>query len=495
MFKQSKLNASPFLKDVFLTTLTSFIVMLCMVLTISILARSLGPELFGVYSLARRFVGFMFPLTTFGLGVTLTRYLAFSVNDESRRNYFHAAIVIYMVVALFFVLLGTIFHRSLTVIIFRDVVFTKLYYLSLFMLVGVSFYTLLYSYYRGTNRMRMANIWNALAVGILPLFISLFSICRGNLDMIILLMGLAYYLTIGPLAVAYRKMKISFLQIRKNTIKEMLQYSTPRIPGQMFFAGLLAIGPFCASYFGSIRDVGLIVIGQSILRVMQFSVSGFGFVALPKISEISAKGNKIFLEARINDVLEMVFHCSLFLVVQCFIWSDEIVLLWLGNKYANAVPIIQIFILSLCPYILYVLLRSIIDAVEVKAYNTLNTFISLVIAFFVTVILEHSGWGILGIAIGSSIGFALLGILTVLFISKRFNLTILNLHNMLAIILNAIIAILVLCVKVYLLTSVGFMHLVFAMLIISTICFVFYFYALSRARVSWLKELKKRLIR
>jgi O-antigen/teichoic acid export membrane protein len=495
MFKQLKLNASPFLKDVFLTTLTSFVVMLCMVLTISILARSLGPELFGAYSLARRFVGFMFPLTTFGLGVTLTRYLAFSINDESRKNYFHAAIIIYIVVSLFSVLLGIIFHRSLTVIIFRDVVYTKLYYLSLFMLVGVSFYTLLYSYYRGTNRMRMANIWNALVVGILPLLISLFLMYRGNLEMIFLLMGLAYYLTIGPIVLAYRKMKLSFLQIHKNKIKEMLHYSTPRIPGQVFFAGLLAIGPFCASYFGSIRDVGLIVIGQSILRVMQFSVSGFGFVALPKISEISAKGNKIVLEARINDVLEMVFHCSLFLVVQCFIWSDEIVLLWLGNKYANAVPIIQIFILSLCPYLLYVLLRSVIDAVEVKAYNTLNTFVSLVIAFFVTVILEYSGWGILGIAIGSSAGFASLGVLTVLFISKRFNLTILNLHNMLAIIINVIFTVLVLCLKAYLLPNAQFIHVLFVMLISSTICFVFYFYVLSRVRVGWLKELKKRLIR
>lgn len=493
MIQQLKLNASPFLKDVFITTLASFVVTLCMVLTISILARSLGPELFGAYSLARRFVGFMFPLTTFGLGITLTRYLALSINDESRGKYFHAATIIYMVVALFSVLLGIIFHRPLTVIIFRDVAYTKLYYLSLFMLIGISFYTLLYSYYRGTNRMRMANMWNVLTIGIFPLFISLFSIYCENLEIIFLLMCLAFYLTIGPIVLAYRKMKIVFLQIHKIEIKEMLHYSTPRLPGQMFFAGLLAIGPFCTPYFGSISDAGLMAIGQSIFLVMQFSVSGFGLVALPKISEMTAKGHKFVLEARINDVLEMVFHCSLFLVVQCFIWSDKIVLIWLGNKYTNAVPIIQIFLLSLCPYLLYVMLRSVIDAVEVKAYNTLNTFVSLVIAFFVTVILGYSGWGVLGIAIGSSTGFALLGGLTVVFISRRFNITILKFNNLVAIILNAIFAAIVLTFKAYLLSNTGLINLLFIMLISVIICLSMYFFVLYRFKVKWIHELRKRL--
>jgi O-antigen/teichoic acid export membrane protein len=495
MFKQLKLNAGPFLKDIFLTTLTSFVVMLCLVLTISILARNLGPELFGAYSLARRFVIFLFPFTTFCLAVTLTRYLAISRNDESRGNYFHAATIIYIVIALFFVLLGIIFHQSLTVIIFRDVAYTNLYYLSLFMIIGMSFYTLLNSYYRGINRMRMSNIWNALVVGILPLFISLLSMYYGNVEIIFLLMGLAYYLAIGPIVLIYRKMEIIFLQIHKIEIKEMLHYSTPRIPGQMFFAGLLAIGPFCARYFGSISDAGLIVIGQSIFSVMHISVSGFGLVALPKISKISANENKFALEARVNDVLEMVFHCSLFLVVQCFIWSDEIVFIWLGNKYANAVPIIQIFLLSLCPYLLYVMLRWVIDAVEVKAYNTLNTFISIVFAFFVTVLLGYLGWGVLGVAIGSSTGFASLGLLTVLFISRRFNITIIKFHNLLAIILNVILAAIILSFKACLLSNLGLIYLLFIMLISAMLCLIMYFYVLYRLKVGWLNELKKRLIR
>lgn len=493
MVKKLSLGASPFMKDVFWTTLSSFVVMLGMVLTISILARTLGPEQFGAYSLARRFISFVIPFTTFGLGITLTRYLAIAGNDELKGAYIHSASLIYIIIAIFSVLLGLIFNKQLILLVFRDLGYSQLYYLSLLMIVGMSFYMLLYSYYRGTDQVTKANSWNALLVGISPLFIAMLTFYGVRLETIFLLMGLVYFFTIGPIVLIFKKLNVILLQLKRIQIKEMLVYSTPRIPGQMFFTGLMAIGPFCAPYFGSISDAGLIAIGQSIFRVMQFTVAGFGFAALPKVSEIFAKGNQSSLESKINDLLEMILQGSLLLVVLCFVWTDVIVSIWLGDKYANAVPIIQIFLFSLCPYLLYVMLRSIIDAVEVKAYNTMNTMIALVVAFSVTFILGSLGWGVTGIAIGSSAGFAALGLLTMIFVIRRFKITIFKWQNILLIMLNAFFAVLIVFLKRHLLGDFSLAVKLLSMTAACMICFVIYYYVLDKLNVRWLEEIRIRL--
>ncbi|MFH1562834.1 MAG: hypothetical protein ABIF11_05390 [Nitrospirota bacterium] len=67
---------SPFLRDVVITSLTSMITILSMIIVTHLLAKGLGPEEFGAYSLTRRLVSTLMPFATLSMGVTLDRYIA-----------------------------------------------------------------------------------------------------------------------------------------------------------------------------------------------------------------------------------------------------------------------------------------------------------------------------------------------------------------------------------------------------------------------------------
>jgi len=119
----------------------------------------------------------------------------------------------------------------------------------------------------------------------------------------------------------------------------------------------------------------------------------------------------------------MIFQLGFFATIHTFIWSKEIVLVWLGPEYIDAVPIMKITILSLGPYLGYVVLRSIVDAIEVRAINTLNISLSLVFATVISIIFIYAGFGTIGLAIGTTMGFAALGIMTSGYLMRRYQIS------------------------------------------------------------------------
>ncbi|GAG31761.1 unnamed protein product, partial [marine sediment metagenome] len=219
------------------------------------------------------------------------------------------------------------------------------------------------------------------------------------------------------------KTKLPRLSDIRSSTKTLLNYSLPRVPAGFALAGLLTLGPLLAGYVGGLREAGFFVVGQSVFRIMESAIVGFGLVALPKISQLLAKDKAEFLKSKIEDILIMIFQLGLFVTIHTFIWSKEIVLVWLGSEYINAVPIMKIIILSLGPYLGYVVLRSIVDAVEVRAINTFNLSLSLVIAAVISIIFIYAGFGVIGLAIGTTVGFAALGIMTSSYLMRRYQIS------------------------------------------------------------------------
>ena len=82
-----RLRLSPFLRDIVLTTVTSMATILSIIIVMRLLARGLGPEGFGVYSLARRVVSTISPFSTLTMGVAVARYIGLSKDKSSQYGY------------------------------------------------------------------------------------------------------------------------------------------------------------------------------------------------------------------------------------------------------------------------------------------------------------------------------------------------------------------------------------------------------------------------
>lgn len=339
-----------------------------------------------------------------------------------------------------------------------------------------------------------ANILQLLVGAILPLFIAYAFADTKNSAEVLAFIGAGYLISLFVLIAEIVKTKwLSFKEI-KTSLTTLLKYGIPRTPGDLAFAGLFTIGPFLASYFGNLKDAGFFVIGQYVFRIMEAAIAAFGLVALPKIAQLLAKGNDEYLKTNIENLLIMIFHIGLFTTIHAFLWSKEILLIWLGPDYLGAVPVMKLLILSLAPYLGYVMLRSVVDAIEVRAINTLNLFVSLSVVVVMSIILEYAGLGIIGLAIGSTIGFATLGILTGSYLMKRYSISFDNFMFYKIVLINSVLAVIAIIVKQSFVTAFSQYNLLITGFLIEALLFSLYLYYLYKKDVPWALGIKRRII-
>jgi O-antigen/teichoic acid export membrane protein len=96
------------------------------------------------------------------------------------------------------------------------------------------------------------------------------------------------------------------------------------------------------------------------------------------------------------------------------------VYVWLGHDYGQAVPIVRISVLAIVPYLAYSMLRSVIDAVEVRAINTRNVFAAALCTAIASVIATLTHAGLTGLAAATVMGMTLLGALSVRFLWRSY---------------------------------------------------------------------------
>jgi O-antigen/teichoic acid export membrane protein len=270
-------------------------------------------------------------------------------------------------------------------------------------------------------------------------------------------------------------------------------YAVPRIPGAAAFGALLAIGPFLAPHFGSLREAGYLVAGQSVLRVVEVGTASFGLVALPKMAALHARNRPEYVRDRVEDLVGFVLHVGLFAACQLAVWAPEIVRAWLGPAYAPAVPIIRILLIALVPYLGYAMLRSVIDGIEVRAVNAGNLYVALAVAAALSLGLGAAGWGAFGLALASAAGLMVLGVRTVRFLQVRLGFAGDHFAIRSAVALNLASASAALVAGSLLSPRVGGVPLVACAMVSTALLFLGYLFVLRRLRVRWLLQIEARL--
>ena len=190
----------------------------------------------------------------------------------------------------------------------------------------------------------------------------------------------------------------------------------------------------------------------------------------------------------------MIIHLGLFIIIQLFIWSKEIVLIWLGDEYIEAVPVIKLFLISLCPYLGYVMLRSIVDSIEEKAINTLNLLIAFGVTLVLSLALGFTRLGILGLASGITAGLTILGISTAYFLIKRYEISFQQVQLIWVLLINFIFGVITVFIKKYFILHFSRNIIPIAVIVAGTSLFVCYLTMLYMKNTRWVMEIKKRVL-
>ena len=152
-------------------------------------------------------------------------------------------------------------------------------------------------------------------------------------------------------------------------------------------------------------------------------MEAFSRVAFPKISEMFEKSGKFELEDKVNDLIQMIFQVGIFITLQLYIWSELLIYLWLGEEFGEAISSVKIISLSLLPYLAFILLRNIVDAINIKAYITYYLFFSLTLAILGSLTSIILDFGIEGHSWSFVVGVYSMSILTFYRIRKDFRIS------------------------------------------------------------------------
>ena len=411
-------RARLFLHDVAMTMGAEATTVVSTLLLTSMLSRWMGAHPLSEFLLLRRVLSWILAGTLLGLATGLPRYVAQVAHRQERYGpaYFLAASLCIIPAALFVGGVMAIYRQTFARWLFGDGREAALVVALALLLFGFAIHRAVYGYYRGLLDMATANILEICNLAVMPLGV-VAALYRSQtvpamMGVIGILTALISVLFAVPVLLQLHKAPARKLPV---FCGELLRYGLPRVPGEFGAAALTAIGPMLAAHFLKLTEVSPLLLGLNMLMVVGYAAGPLGIVLLSKVSMMLGQNQKTEVQARLRLLLAAVKEVSVFTCIQLAVFADVVVRAWVGPGFLNEMVVIRLVLLAIPPYLFFVALRSTIDAVTVKPYNTANVLVSLM--FYLVLI---AAWiqfspgvsllaGIAGSLLGSLI---LLGVLT-----------------------------------------------------------------------------------
>jgi O-antigen/teichoic acid export membrane protein len=275
-------------------------------------------------------------------------------------------------------------------------------------LAGLTAHSMVYAILRGRSDMRFANILSLVNNAVVPVTAFLFA--YHSAASVLTATGAAWLL-ISCVALAFALFTETETRDRKGLgahVRLLLRFGIPRVPGEFALVGLFALPALIAARTQGVVAAGQFSAGMSLLSLVAGVFGPVGLVMLPRASAQAASGD---LHGLRNIVLKMLAAGIVLAAVAVVVGElliPPFVKWYFGAAFLPAIPIFRMCLLGAIPYVVYVLLRNILDALDVKAINSRNLIITL--AMLLVLCLVRSD--IMSMAISLIASLTLLGILS-----------------------------------------------------------------------------------
>ena len=382
-------------KDILLSFLSQAIVTISALLTFKIVNDYYGNIGFSEYSVIKRNLAFLMPFIVTGFNIAIPRYISISVSrkDHFYPNYFSAAFLIYLFISLLFLmvyLFNLSFVTELSTVLFGKPQYEYLIYPLLFTLSNLYLQMIIYSYFRGKIEIGKASLLQIINLGISPI-LAIFA--SNSIVEIFWYYSLFIFIGCLPFLVlifvkTIIKIKLKFTSIL-NATGILLKYGLQRVPGEIGISSLFTLPVLLATNKFGIEIGGYIAFSMSLVRMTGQIFIPIGIVLLPVSAKLinernylkmSSMGIKTLLAAGLTGIIIIYVYEN---------FATEILNLYLSNPDIKLIEISKTVFYGSFGYIIYVGLRSIIDAYYTFSMNTISVALS-VLFFYISYYFFHT---------------------------------------------------------------------------------------------------------
>lgn len=398
-------------KDFLVTVINAIGIIIGVFLLNAYIARIHGIEVLGEYLFIRRTIYSAIGIFLIGMNIGLPYYIA-KGNDNS---YSKSAIIIFIFISMPLLLVFAILIKFRIINLFLpDLVWPIFIYA-----IGATLLNLAIGLYRGHLNMLGASIISFIGSIFIPVILFLF---YRELSLILTLIGLSVIL-LSLFVYLYREKNTFSININSLEIKSLLKYGIVRIISFLSQFFLLAGIPLLL--YNEISKTSLAYLNSSIslIRLSLVVIGPIGFIILPRVSKMIANSSKLELEIKIRIIISWIFFIGIIGMSLMLFYGPIIIKYWLGEISSEGAIISRLIAFSLPLFMVTGILRSVIDSVSERGYNSIIYSSSVIILLFVYFLLKFFGVSdvVAGI-LGFNFGYFVSGILSIVFIKSIFKI-------------------------------------------------------------------------
>jgi O-antigen/teichoic acid export membrane protein len=385
-----------------------------------VIARYLGPEVYGIFSLAFIIISLAIAISSLGLGEGVMRYISYyrGKNERMKISFiFHKSLRIIFISSIFFALVLFLSSDIIAIKLFHNidlVLYLKLFSLSLpFSVIGLVFiYTL-----RAFEKIKLYTLLNnVLPAGLRLLFISVIIFLGFKINAVIFsyvvsvicTFVIAFYITKVSLPKIFGTFKISE---RKKIIlsRELFTYSWPImvlgfINGIFYWIDSFTIGFFQDTYY-----VGLYNSAVPIVALLGIASELFMQLFFPLITKEYSKGNMELISQTSKQVSKWIFIINLPVFILLIFFPGAAINILFGSEYLTAESALRILAVGGFAGIFVPLLSNIISMSGRSKLLLSNIVIVSIFNLILNIILIPI-YGINGAAFSTSLSWIILSV-------------------------------------------------------------------------------------
>lgn len=384
-----------FFSDAFFNIIRQILNLILGMLILVLIARELGPQGQGNYSLIILLPGFLTTLFNFGIGVSAAYYIGkqkYSLDTIYKTN-----IILAFVISFFIVIIGLI-----SIIFLKDIFFQKvsvdILFLALVAVPLVIFKQYMQVIFQGLQDFKPFNL--ILIIGKVANLIAIFILFTGFYDGLLSAV-IAYILgelTSVITAQIILQKKYS-LQINKGVLSKEYTKDVFWFGVKTHFTNIMAFlnnraDIFLISYFLTPTYVGLYSVSISISEKLSIVTNSISTVLFPKISSLNNEDERNKITSIVTRIILFISVCGGIIL---FFSAEWVIYILFGESYLESVNSFNILLLGV---ILATISRLIANDIAGRGKPELNMYVSfvLVISNIVLNILLIPKYGIVGAA-------------------------------------------------------------------------------------------------
>jgi hypothetical protein len=145
--------------------------------------------------------------------------------------------------------------------------------------------------------------------------------------------------------------------------------------------GLFALVPVLASHVTTLTNVAFLAASLQLVGMLLVALNPIGIVLLPSIAE-RWEADPAGTAEHVGFLAGFAAHVGIFATCQLLPLSAVALVAWLGTSFQHADALVRVTLLGVGPFVFYLTMRSSLDAVSVRSYNTRSNLAGL-LAFIV----------------------------------------------------------------------------------------------------------------